>query len=24
LGNAIWTNGIISKGGLVLTDVGRL
>ena len=23
LGNAIWTNGILSKGGLVLTDIGR-
>jgi len=23
LGNAVWTNGIVSKGGLVLTDIGR-
>jgi len=23
LGGGVWTNGIISKGGLVLTDIGR-
>tara|TARA_R110002051_G_scaffold126604_1_gene200203 strand:+ start:802 stop:2040 length:1239 start_codon:yes stop_codon:yes gene_type:complete len=24
LGNALWQNGIVSKGGLVLTDIGRV